>query len=174
MLIFAIAFLLLLSWSAIALLIWIFSGDINFGKILGYTWLTFFCLFFLGYVFKILTDKKDLDKNDYYGDYVINRDYFSGEQSDWQYETYRFTITESDSIFFYVTDKEKVLKTYKGVIKTNHYKSVRLIVNMDEPTHHIMMSNPTTYRSAWSFYLVFNSPKFNNVYFKKGKWKPLN
>jgi hypothetical protein len=39
---------------------------------------------------------------------------------------------------------------------------------MEQPTHHIMTSNPTTYRSAWSFYLVFYSPKFNNVYFKKG------
>ena len=28
---------------------------------------------------------------------------------------------------------------------------------------------PTTYRSAWSFFLVFNSTKFNNVFFKKGK-----
>jgi len=44
---------------------------------------------------------------------------------------------------------------------------------MQQPTHHIVTSNPTTYRSAWSFYLVFESPKFNNVYFKKGQWTPI-
>ncbi len=44
---------------------------------------------------------------------------------------------------------------------------------MFDPTHHIMASNPTIYRSFKSFYLVFNSSKFNNVFFKKGTWKPL-
>ena len=37
----------------------------------------------------------------------------------------------------------------------------------------LLVENPTTYRSAWSFYLVFYSPKFNNVYFKKGSWESI-
>ena len=44
---------------------------------------------------------------------------------------------------------------------------------MEEPNHHILIENPTTYRQVWNFYLVFNSKKFNNVFFKKGNWKPL-
>ncbi len=35
--------------------------------------------------------KTELDKSDYYGEYVINRDYFKGEQTDWQYNHFRFT-----------------------------------------------------------------------------------
>ncbi len=115
------------------------------------------------------------DKKDYYGEYVINRDYFKGKQTDWQYNHFRFEITKEDSIFFYVTEGEKIIKSYRGKIKTSTpYSSARLIVQMEQPTHHILKRNPTIYRSAWSFYLVFNSDKFYNVFFKKGKWKPMD
>ncbi len=161
----------------ILLVIWAITRKKIFGKILRYFWLGLFGLFCLGAVIKLLTDQKELDKEDYYGEYIINRDYFPGRQADWQYEKFRFEIKENDSIYFYETDNEKILKTYRGTVKTtdpSQYKSARLKINMDQPTHHIMLSNPTTYRSAWSFYLVFYSPKFNNVYFKKGQWKPLD
>ena len=121
-----------------------------------------------------LTAKTVLDKEDYYGEYVINRNYFKGAQTDWQYNHFRFEITKEDSIFFYTTDKEKILKTNRGKIRTTKtYRSARLIIEMEEPTHHILQSNPTTYRSAWDFYLVFNSDKFYNVFFEKGKWKSI-
>ncbi|NRF37488.1 hypothetical protein [Pedobacter foliorum] len=45
---------------------------------------------------------------------------------------------------------------------------------MKLPTHHIMDGDPTIYRDTWSFYLVFNSPKFGNMFFKKGAWEPLD
>lgn len=100
--------------------------------------------------------------------------FFSGKQSDWQYNTFRFTIKKNDSIYFNITDKDKIIKTYKGKIDTNEiYESKRLIIKMEEPNHHILIENPTTYRQVWNFYLVFNSKKFNNVFFKKGNWKPL-
>lgn len=105
---------------------------------------------------------------------MINRDYFKGEQCDWQYNHFRFEIAENDSIYFHVTEGQKILETYKGRISTTtQYSSARLIISMQNPTHHIMKSNPTTYRSAWSFYLVFDSERFDNVFFKKGKWKPI-
>ena len=161
--------------TGILLLAWWGTGNKIFGKIVGYFWLGIFGLFILGTIIRLLTDKKELEKKDYYGEYIVNRDYFPGKQADWQYDNFRFEIKDNDSIYFYVTDKEKILKTYRGTITTTKpYSSERLIINMEQPTHHIMTSNPTTYRSAWSFYLVFYSPKFNNVYFKKGQWKPLD
>jgi hypothetical protein len=161
----------------ILLVVWAITRKKIVGKILGYFWLGLFGLFILGTVVKLLTDKKELKRKHYYGTYVINRDYFKGEQTDWQYNHFRFEIKENDSIFFYVTDKEKIIKTYPGTIRTtdpSQYVSERLIIRMEQPTHHILTSNPTTYREAWSFYLVFYSPNFNNVYFKKGQWKPLD
>ena len=144
------------------------------GKMLGFIWLGIFGLVFLSGIIKWLNSKTELEKEDYHGEYIINRDYFEGEQTDWQYEHFRFEITEEDSLFFYVTDREKILKTFRGTIKTTApYRSARLMIEMDEPTHHILSSNPTTYRSAWDFYLVFESPKFHNLFFEKGKWKPI-
>ena len=122
-----------------------------------------------------LTAKKELKKKDYYGQYIINRDFFPGKQADWQYETFRFEIKNNDKIYFYVTNSDKIVKIFSGTISTTApYGSERLIINMEQPTIHVLKTNPTVYRNAWSFYLVFHSDKFNNMYFKKGNWKPIN
>jgi len=161
--------------TGVLLLVWWGTNNNIYGKIAAFIWIGLFALFALGTIVHLLTDKTNLTKKDYYGQYVVNRDYFPGRQADWQYETFRFEIKDNDSMYFYVTDKEKILQTYRGTITTTRsYSSARLIINMSQPTHHILTGNPTTYRSAWSFYLVFNSPKFNNVYFKKGQWQPLD
>ncbi len=157
------------------LILWLITRKKIIVKILRYFWFGLIVIFCIGIIIKLLTDKKQLDKEDYYGEYIINRDYFPGRQTDWQYNNFRFEIKENDSIYFYIIDKEKILKTFRGKIKTTKsYSSERLILNMEQPTHHIIISNPTTYRSAWHFYLVFHSSKFYNVYFKKGKWKPID
>lgn len=167
---------ILVPLTGIFLIAWLLSRKLLIGKILGVIWLGIFGLVLLSGVVRWLTSKTELEKDDYYGEYVVNRDYFKGRQTDWQYNNFRFEITDQDSIFFHVTDKKKILKTYRGTIKTTnpeYHRSDRLIIEMEQPTHHILTSNPTTYRSAWSFYLVFNSPKFHNVFFKKGEWKPI-
>jgi hypothetical protein len=67
------------------------------------------------------------------------------------------------------------MRTYVGKIRvTENYISEHLLINMPQPTHHILSSNPTTYRYPWYFHLVFYSPKFNNLYFKKGKWEAID
>jgi hypothetical protein len=166
---------ILLPLTGILLVIWLLTQKKVFGQTLGIIWLGIFGLILLSTTIRWLTAKKILKKKDYYGQYIINRDYFPGRQADWQYENFRFEIRENDSLYFYVTDKEKILRTYRGKIQTtDSYASERLIISMEQPAHHILTSNPTTYRSAWDFYLVFYSPKFNNVYFKKGEWEPLD
>lgn len=161
----------------VLLMVWLITEKKIYGKIIGYLWLSLIGLFILSIIIHLLIDKKTLKKEDYYGQYIINRNYFSGKQSDWQYNNYRFEIRENDSIYFYVSEKEKILKIFRGTTKTTDpslYMSERLIINMEQPTQHILTSNPTTYRGAWDFNLVFYSPKFNNVCFKKGKWKPID
>lgn len=144
-------------------------------KILGAVWAGVVAIVILSTSVQLITSKKQLKKHDFYGSYIINRNYFKGKQADWQYNTFRFEIKSNDSIYFYVTDSARVLKTYKGKIATlKPYSSERLVITMEQPTHHILSGNPTIYRSAWSFYLVFNSPRFNNVFFTKGEWQPLN
>jgi hypothetical protein len=168
--------LILLPLTGILLLVWLITRKKIFGKTLGIIWLSIIGLAVLASLGKTLTSTKELEKKDYYGHYIINRDFFPGKQADWQYDKFRFEIKENDSIYFYVKEKEKILNVYRGYITTtnpNDYISERLIIDMVQPTHHIMTSNPITYRSTRDFYLVFYSPKFNNVYFKKGEWKPI-
>jgi hypothetical protein len=160
--------------TALLLVIWAISRKRIFGIALGCIWMFIFALAFLSGILRGRSKNKNLDINDYHGNYIINRNYFAGKQADWQYNHFRFEIKDNDSIYFYVTDGSKILKTYKGKVSTtNNYISARLILHMDSNTHHIMLQNPTTIRSAWSFTLAFYSPVFNNVYFKKGDWEPI-
>jgi len=118
--------------------------------------------------------KKVLKKSDFYEEYIIDRDYFSGKQSDWQYNNFRFEIKGNDSIYFYVTDEQIINETYKGTISTlAPYKSARLVIEMEKPTNHVLTTNPTIYREVWDFFMVFNSPKFHSMYFRKGEWKEI-
>ncbi|KXX67459.1 hypothetical protein [Flammeovirga sp. SJP92] len=113
-----------------------------------------------------------LKKEDYYGHYVIDQSFFDKKQAEWQYNHFRFKITDSDSIFFYITEGKTITKTYSGRIETtNTYSSERLVIKMDQPTHHVLASMPTTIRSSKSFYLVFKSSKYHNMFFRKGKWE---
>jgi energy-coupling factor transporter transmembrane protein EcfT len=138
-------------------------------------WIFVLLLVIFSSVVSLIMKKKELKKSDYYGEYIIDRSFFKGKQADWQYNTFRFEIKENDSIYFYVTNKDKILERHIGRIKTTtSYISERLIVNMKEPSYHVLATNPTTHRNTWDFYLVFESPKFKNMYFKKGKWKPID
>ncbi len=145
-------------------------------KAIVYIWGFLFFIIFLSIVLNFFTSKKVLRLKHYYGEYVIDRDFFSGKQADWQYNTFRFEITKADSIFFYITNEREVLEVYKGIMvpTQSSYHSARLNIEFDEPVHHVFSSTPTTHRQVWGFYLVFNSPQFHNMYFRKGRWKALN
>lgn len=167
--------LIILPLTGLLILIWIISRKRIFGISIVIIWCGIIGLFILSYAVKPFFEKVKLDKEDYFGEYIIDRFYFPGKQADWQYDRYRFKVTEDDSIFFYVTDKANILETYKGTTSNPQpYSSARLEIKMDQPIHHVMSSNPTTYRDTWDFYLVFHSPKFNNMFFKKGKWEPID
>jgi hypothetical protein len=139
---------ILVPLTGVLLIIWLLSGKLLIGKVLACVWFGIIGLVALVSLLNWLTSPKELERADYYGEYVINRDYFEGEQTDWQYNHFRFEITDQDSIFFHVTDKKNVLKTYRGTVRTtdpNNYHSARLILDMEQPTYHILISNPTTY-----------------------------
>ncbi|RSK23871.1 hypothetical protein [Hymenobacter metallilatus] len=146
-----------------------------FLKILGGGWVVVATLGIVLFVTRPLFETIKLKKEDLYGSYIIDRSKFPGRQADWQYNTFRFTITPDDRITFYVIDGSRIVKLYVGTVYTvKPYESYRLAVSMQQPTHHIMSSNPTIYRRGRQFYLVFNSPLFGNVFFRKGDWEPLH
>lgn len=154
---------------------WLKSRKKLFGILLAFVWFPIFGLLLLVGVVRIFTEKKILDRHDIYGEYMIDRTKFAGSQADWQYNHYRFEITEKNEFIFYITEKDKIIKTYKGNVEfLELYKQPRIIIKTENPSYHIIEQKPTLYRSIWSFYYMFNSPKYGNVFFTKGKWKPIN
>jgi hypothetical protein len=145
-----------------------------YGKAIGFIWLCVLGLIVFLTIFSELTNKKDLIQNDIYGEYIIDRSKYSGKQSDWQYNNFRFEITRQNDFLFYKTDKEKILKTYKGKVEfIDGFHSPRLLLKFDTSKLNILEQKPTLYRQVWTFYYVFNSSKFGNMFFTKGTWKPI-
>lgn len=158
----------------ILLILWMISREKVFAKSIAAIITAIFAFVCIVSVLHMIFSIKELEKEDYYGNYIVDRSYFPGKQAEWQYENYRFEIKENDSIYFYCTDKYNIKKTFKGHISTvKPYNSERLALTMSEPTHHITKENPTIYRDTWDFYLVFHSEKFGNMFFRKGEWEPL-
>jgi hypothetical protein len=155
-------------------ILWVFNRKAIWGRLLLLIAVGVIVLIVSVSIAQQIMKKKVLSKKDYYGSYIINRNYFAGKQANWQYNHYRFDIKENDTLYFYVTNKEKILKTYAyNISTTNSYESARLFLNSDTLAHHIIAKPPTTIRTAWNFNLVFHSAQYNNMYFKKGQWKPI-
>lgn len=162
----------------VSLILLLIAGITNkkiYAQVVLYGWIFMIFMSILGEISRPLFQKIVLEKSDFYGEYIIDRNYFSGKQTDWQYNNFRFEIKENDSIYFYVTDGKIINKIYKGKFSTRKtFSSERPKFEISFPNHHILTTNPTVYREIWDFILVFNSPKFKNMYFRKGKWKKIN
>jgi len=122
-----------------------------------------------------------LTQQDIYGTYVIDKDRFPGKQADWQYENFRFKITDHNELIFesLIYDNKWKADTVKVSYSSGYYDedkkeycNQKLRVHSDSTSHHIIRDNPTLYRQNFSgFYYVFESEKFGNVFFKKGQWE---
>lgn len=121
-----------------------------------------------------LNSKTNVEKNDYYGIYIIDKNKFKGENADWQYSHYRFEITKDDELNLYVTDKDKVLKIYKRRIEFKEGGASPHLKIINDNPNFILESEPTLYRNSWDFYLVFKTKPYSDMFFKKGEWKPTN
>lgn len=160
--------------TGLLLLIWLITRKKIFGKALGLLWIGIFGFVSLIIMIHFFIDKKELSRKDIYGQYIIDRTKFPGAQADWQYDHFRLEITPQNKFFFYLAEKDKIIKVYQGnVIFLESYTSPRIVLQVDTPRHHIINDKPTLYRNTWTFYYVFNSPKFGNVFFTKGQWKPI-
>jgi hypothetical protein len=173
-LLFAIA-IFILTTIVCSPFVWIFSKNklLSFiGKLI--TLGTLFLITSL-FVLDLFNSRMTLTKDNIYGSYVINRNKCSGKQADWQYNHYRFKITEDNKIFFYITEKENIIKTIEGTVAFNGgHTSPQIKLDFEEPKFHVLQQNPTLYREIWTFYYVFESSKFGNMFFTKGNWKSID
>jgi hypothetical protein len=165
----------LIIFTLVLAILWGVTKKKTFWDLIRLIWISVFALFCLGFILNILTSKMRVTKEDIYGEYVIDRDMFAGKQADWQYNHYRFKITEENKLYLFITNKERVVKTIVRNIDINSlYINAHLDISPDESVHHILKDNPTLYRDTWSFYYVFESGKYGNMFFKKGSWEPID
>ena len=131
--------------------------------------------FFLsGIIFNFLNSKTTVSKEDFYGTYIVDRNFFKGKNADWQYNHYRFEITKDDELNLYITDENKILKIYKRKVQFIDGEASPHLKIINENPNFILEAEPTLYRNSWDFYLVFKTQPYSNTFFKKGKWKPIN
>ena len=82
-----------------------------------------------------------------------------------------FEITSNDEfIFFEYFDSGKIKSVHKGKVNyIEEYASPHLKITNLNPEHQIVDKEPLLVRGNWSFYYVFKSKKFGNMFFKKKK-----
>jgi len=142
-------------------------------------WVIFIGLILLVSISGPYRSSMSLLKEDIYGEYVIDRTKFAGKQAEWQYEHFRFELTEEDQMIF----KEKIYDGYWKSDTVNitfssgyyddhlsEYCNQKIRIQSDSTNHHIIHDNPTLFRKRKHFYYVFDSEKFDNVFFIKKKW----
>jgi Mn2+/Fe2+ NRAMP family transporter len=103
--------LLLIFFSFISIIIFILEIIFKkriFRQLNKALWILFLLTPFILALASIFTNKKTVEKEDLYGNYIIDRDKCSGKQADWQYNHYRFKITE-DNKFSFMLQKRKTL-----------------------------------------------------------------
>ena len=129
--------------------------------------------FLIGTIFLVdfVNSKTKVSKKDIIGKYYVDKNMFKGKNADWQYEHFDFEITSYDEfILFEYFDSGKIKSVHKG--KVNYiegYASPHLKITNLNPEHQIVDKEPLLVRGNWSFYYVFKSKKFGNMFFKKKK-----
>ncbi|MCU0327698.1 MAG: hypothetical protein MUE53_01800 [Chitinophagales bacterium] len=167
--------MLLLTWLA-TYLKW--KKHIALYVLMGF-WGFFLCLIGLIWITEPILKPSILTQKDLIGNYVIDKSKFPGKQADWQYENFKFTITEDDLLIF----KSKIYDTIWKIdtvkisyssgyydLDKREYCNKKIRIHSDSTNHHIIRDNPTLYRlTLGDFYYVFESEKFGNVFFRKEK-----
>lgn len=181
----AILFLIMLPVSTLLILTWIFTYAKQKKHHALFFLIGIWAVFIIGIVLLWIAEPylkpMIVTKQDIIGTYVIDKEQFPGEHADWQYDNFKFTITENDELIFQSRIYGNVWKsdTLNVSYSTGYYDlnkkeycNIKIRIHADSTSHHIIRDNPTLYRQKFKrFYYVFESEKFGNVFFKKGKWQ---
>ena len=127
-------------------------------------WIFFISIPFLLTIISFFTSKKEVEKEDIYGEYVIDREKYAGKQADWQYNHYRFKITDDNKIIFYITEKENIVKTIEGKVEFTEYShSPHIKIDLQNYHHqHLSENNLALFFSLRiSYFAIF--PAYSEI-----------
>lgn len=103
------------------------------------------------------------NKSDILGHYVIDRSKWSGKNADWQHQTYTLEVTETHAILRDARTKTVWRYRIEWSEVYDHYWSFAEYTKR----HHMTDNGPTLYRERFGHYYVFDSPLYDNVFFRK-------
>ncbi len=111
-------------------------------------------------------------RTDLIGVYRVDRDMYPGPQANWQYEHHRILITEQDSLILEILKNGKVLKRFARAFEPVPVSGLRhfrwqFADDNDSLYHHIIATEPIMIRSHSSFYYVFPSNRYGNMFLRK-------
>ena len=135
-------------------------------KILGSVWIVAIVVGATSLIREHYQTPLRLTKQEIIGNYRIDKRFYPGKNTDWQYDHYRFTITPTDSIYFYLTNKNTILKTFKGKLKYSSGPPDLWSIQSDT-TYHVIKYRPLLHRGNRKFYYVFHSDIYGNMFFRK-------
>ena len=107
-----------------------------------------------------------LKQEDICGDYRIDTNFYPGANARWQYNKYRFTITNKDSLLLHAYDiygRQQSTYGYKIRHSNRHFGTW----SADSAKHHLLYHSPILYRSHSSYYYVLKSTRYGNMFFRK-------
>lgn len=107
-----------------------------------------------------------LTKADIIGEYRIDTNHFNGINANWQHSHYKFIITATDSIIFYETNKDIIIRTFKEKITYSPGPPDLWRVQSDT-AFHVIRYPPTLFRGHNKFYYVFVSERYGNMFFRR-------
>lgn len=115
-----------------------------------------------------LNSPVNLEKQDIIGQYEIAQSIYPESQADWQYRTYTLDVTPTELIVY----DSRTEKTWKSPITWLNLTDYRWKFANDSSRHHIIQDGPAIYRTDFSYYYVFKSPLYGNVFFRKKRDLP--
>ena len=157
----------LLVLATIGLLIYFFASKNKIAlKILGAIWSLTILVIITAVISDHFRTPMRLTKSDIIGVYSIDTNLVKGTNARWQYDHYRFKITKTDSIFFYLTSKDIISKTVKGKVRYSSGQPNLWTIQCDT-SYHVTKHPPTLFRGHSKFYYVFKSDLYGNMFFRK-------
>ena len=102
-----------------------------------------------------------------YGTYRIDKSKFDKQQAAWQYENFELEIGRDHVLRLYQLQPSRQIIDSVEFTFSQYFNAPHISLNIDSTRHHILSTNPTLYRKPFSFYYVFESRKFGNMFFEK-------
>lgn len=135
-------------------------------KIFCGLWAVVILLFIVATITAKFNQPIRLTREQIIGNYRIDKKFYPGKNADWQYEHYRFSITPTDSLYFYLTQRGKDLKVIRSKIKYSSEPPYLWAVVNDASNCKVKLT-PTLFRGHNRFYYVFHSDVYGNMFFRK-------